>query len=547
MKRHILTSALLLAVLLTACGQNAGNGGQQAPDAGQENEPQATQQATDATSSDQTPDAGYLTDSIISNKFLQMTIPQELQGTTYALVDDEKIEIYDKAIVDSGFPGFVFSVGISSDCNVYSGGMYVKMGEIFGEDGTIYNVSKGMASEIQWDYNQPDVPDSYKKLENAADSIIESMTGVGNNMYVYKAGTKGEDLYFTVLDKYVTAVNEGWDAAKCETENISPEIAVMAANTENPFEKLGYAYVDINNDGIDDLFIGDMSGSELDGMVYDIYTMVDRAPAHVVSGTARDRYYGYNNFAVCNEFSGGAMENGSIISTITPNSTELFWQFAYKYDAYEDEKNPWFTAYNDEVWDPMTEEEYNLAMDRVSSEKMTIKYTPFTNVAGIDFSKADMSKYATFTQIVDSLYPNMAYANEKLGDTDVLLVANGSYDNLDGNQAAIDSSIFMYDKAGNIVYLGTVQSQGTANPLAVKGGKLYVAGHHFVTVYTVDGGKLAEDCSAYEEFDSAGNATYFHKELGDKDYTRVDDDKILQKLFDEYTNAKIINYDVISE
>ncbi|SFC48921.1 hypothetical protein [Butyrivibrio sp. YAB3001] len=541
MKKKLLTSVIGITLLLTACGEQAEVTEIPAETASEE-ESVAEQVQESDVSVNETADNNYITDDIISTDLITVTIPDELKGTTYANIVDDRIEIYDKAVVDSGFPGFVFSIGVSPDCTVYAGGMYVKQGEIFASDGKIYNVGKGYASEIQWDYNEPDMPESYKKIYDSSDSIIANIQGVGQNMFSYKAGTKGEDLYFTVLDKYVTAINEGWDASKLEEEGMSPEIAVIVSNSDKPFENIGYAYVDINTDGIDDLFIGDISGGELDGAVYDIYTMVERVATHVVSGTARNRYYGYANYAILNEYSGGAAENGYIISTLTPNDTELFCQVAYKYDANENAESPWFTAYNDMKWEAMTEDDFNAAMDRVKEGKMTLEYTPLAYVAGIDFSKADMSKYDTFTQIVDSLYPGMAYANVTIDETDVLLVASGSYDNLDGNQAAIDSSAFCYDKDGKIIFLGQVQSQGTANPLAIKDGKLLVAGHHFVTKYEVKDGKLSELITAYEEYDEAGNSKYFYGTEAGKGYEQVSDDTKLQEFFKDYSEAEIINY-----
>lgn len=540
--------AIGMAIALTACGSEVATEPESAGEAQQveTTESEVAGEKKEEVTVENTANAeGYITDSVIATDLIQVTIPDELKGMTYAKVEDDRISVYDKALVDAGWPGLVFEVGLSSDCNIFAGGMFTKVGEVFATDGTIYNVGRGYASEIQWDYNEPETPESYTKLLDATESIFENITGTGDNLFVYKAGTKGEDLYFTVLDKYVTAISEGWDANKCEEEGISPEIAAIAANNEKPFEVLGYAYADMNCDGIEDLFIGDMSGSEIDGMVYDVYSTVDRVATHIVTGTARDRYYAYGGYALLNEFSGGAMENGSVVWIFEPNSTDMVCQLGYKYDAYTDEKNPWFSTYDNEEWTPMSEEDYKAEMERIEGQKTALKFTPFTTVSGIDFSKEDMSKYATFTEIVDSLYPNMAYANVTLDETDVLLVANGSYDNLDGNEAAIDSSVFMYDKDGNVVFLGTVQSGGTANPLAVKDGKLLTAGHHFVTKNTVKDGKLVAEETAYEEFDTNGNATYYVEADGEKN--EVEDDKILQGMFAEYSEAEIVNFQKIME
>ena len=541
MKKRVIFTAIAMAFMLTACGKvtiNANGysitlGGQQAED-------------ENSTDSIDLKISGS-TDGVISTDLIEVTIPEEFRDMVYTVSDEETIDFYDRALVDEGYPGLVFTLGISSDCSVFSGGMYTKEGEIFGTDGTIYNVGKGTASEIQWDPETPDMPESYQTLYDAADSIIENISGVGDNVFVYKSGTNGEDLYPNILDRYITAINEKWSVNQFEEADMSGELALIASGAADPFESIGFAYADINGDGIDELLIGDLTGSNPDGMVYDIYTMVDREPAHVVSSYLRDRYYVLGGFDVCNEYSAGAGENGTVCYVLIPNSTELFWQVAYICDEYEDEESPWFRAYSDGELEAVTEEDYNAALEEINDDKLIPEYTPLSYVTGIDFSMMDISRFTTFTEIVDSLYPGMAYANVTLNDADALFVANGCYDNLDGNHAAIDSSVFIYDKDGNVVFLGTVQAGGTANPLAVKDGNLYVAGHHFVIKCTVEDGELALREAAYEEFDSEGNPSYYYGTAEDGGYRQVDDDSFLSRLFEEAAEAEIIDFQEVFE
>ncbi len=541
MKRSVIISAIAMAFMLTACGRLTIKTNGFSVTLGGEQE--TKESLADNASSEMT----ALTDGIIQTDLIQVTLPEELRDLACASTDENTIDIYDRALVDEGYPGLVFSIGISSDCDVFAGGMYTKEGEIFGEDGTVYNVGKGYASEIQWDPEKPDMPESYRRLYDAADGIMENISGVGDNFYVYKSGTRGEELYTGILDKYITAISDRWSPDQFEEEEMSGELGVIAANAEDPFERIGFAYMDINGDGIDELLIGNRPEKAFDGMLYDIYTMVDREPAHVVSGYFRDRYYALGGFDVCNEYSAGAGETGTVLYVLIPNSTELFLQIAYKCDEYENEESPWFKAYNDGEWEAVSEEEYNDALKQINEDKLIPEYTPFSHVIGIDFSQMDMSRFATFTQLVDNLYPGMAYANVTLNDTDALFVANGCYDNLDGNHAAIDSSVFIYDKDGNVVFLGTVQSGGTANPLAVKDGNLYVAGHHFVIKCTIGDGELVLREAAYEDFDSEGNASYYYGTAEDGGYRPVDDDSFLNRLFEEAMEAEIIDFQEVFE
>ena len=551
MKRSVIILALAMAFMLTACGKltikaNGYSVTFEMPQTEAERSSDDGNAGSDG-SSESVIEVTDLSDGIITTDLIQVTIPEELRGMACAAIYDDTIDIYDRALVNAGYPGLVLSIGVTPDCDVFAGGMYTKEGEIFGADGTVYNVGKGEASEIQWDPDVPEMPESYRKLYEASDSIIENITGTGDNLFVYKSGTKGEELYPGIIDKYITAIDEGWSPDQFEQQYMSGELAVLAAGAEDPLERIGFAYADINGDGIDELLIGDRHESGADGMLYDIYTMVDREPAHVASGYSRDRYYAAGGFDVCNEYSAGAGEQGTVLFTLLPNSTELFWQIGYKCDEYENEKSPWFKAYYDMEWEAVTEEEYNAAMESIDKEKLIPEFAPLSQVAGIDFSRLDMSRFATFTRLVDYLYPGMAYANVDLNDINVLLVANGCFDNLDGNHAAIDSSVFIYDKDGNVVYLGTVQSGGTANPLAVKDGNLYAAGHHFVMKCTVENGKLAVNETAFEEFDSEGNASYYYGTAADGQYSQVEDDSFLNRLFEEAMEAEIIDFQEVFE
>ena len=159
----------------------------------------------------------------------------------------------------------------------------------------------------------------------------------------------------------------------------------------------------------------------------------------------------------------------------------------------------------------------------------------------------DIEGCDTFTQIVDNLDAGKGYTNVTLGDEDVLLVASGTYDNLDGNNAAIDAEIFRYDD-GVPSYAGYVEAGGTAYPLAVKDESLYAGSNHSVTRYTVTDGKLTVAETAGETFDADGNASYYYDSDDGEDHSDMDQDEI-QKIFDdlinEYFEAEILNFDAI--
>ncbi len=102
----------------------------------------------------------------------------------------------------------------------------------------------------------------------------------------------------------------------------------------------------------------------------------------------------------------------------------------------------------------------------------------------------DPSGCDTFTQMIDKKLENgMGYANEPVGDTDVFFVSSGTYDNLDGKEAAIDAALFIYGE-DEIIEIGKVCAGGTAYPLSLKDKYLYVGCNHEVSKYTVENGEL---------------------------------------------------------
>lgn len=139
----------------------------------------------------------------------------------------------------------------------------------------------------------------------------------------------------------------------------------------------------------------------------------------------------------------------------------------------------------------------------------------------------DISNCYTFTHIVDeAMSPGMGYANVTIGDKDALLVSSGVYDNLDGNMAAIDATVFIY-KDNSPYEAGKVCSAGTAYPIAVKDGMLYTGSNHWICKYTMEEDKLTLAQTASVSYDSEGNPTY------EGEY---------EKLSDEMQKADIVDF-----
>ena len=296
-------------------------------------------------------------DTTIRNNKISILLPEELKGLYKSKTKRNGIFIYDKASKDAGFGGYAFGIMAYKKPSEYAmmpGGR--KIGEWESAIGSKYDIILSQPTDVQYDYTKgPKIPDSYRMLYSIGE--IVNITGTGRNKYFKNRGMKGEDLYNNILQKHITAIKEKWDSTKLEQENMSYMYNVLAETNNNVLDKIGYAYYDVNADGVDELFIGEIANDNWKGIVYDIYTMVNKKPAHVISGGSRNRFFACNDVFLCNEYSSGAGESGWLVYILVENSTELYPQIGFKYDSYENISRPWFISYDflSDKWINVTE------------------------------------------------------------------------------------------------------------------------------------------------------------------------------------------------
>ena len=233
-----------------------------------------------------------------------------------------------------------------------------KIGELADKKGNLYDMVLIRPTDVQFDYTKGESK-TYLSLYNLAEKV--EIKGTKKAAYFKNQGMKGEDLYKDILNKYILAINEKWNSTKLEKENMSYMYNVLAQNNKNVLNRIGYAYYDVNGDGIDELFIGEIAQGNWKGVIYDIYTMVDRKPAHVISGGSRNRYFVCDDGFLCNEYSSGANESGMIVYNLVENSTELFPQIGFKYDGYTNKNNPYFISYQlfENKWENVSKQKFD--------------------------------------------------------------------------------------------------------------------------------------------------------------------------------------------
>lgn len=334
----------------------------------------ACQGKTEGVTTEKAPEKAVEKEVALSNEVFSVNVPSKFDGLYDTEVNDHTINFYDKECKSKGNPGWIFGVQVFENPNDWAYGPVEKIGELSLNSGKLYDVVISYPTESQFGFSEDGkevpMPTNYKNFYDARFEIAGTVSGKNGEKVDVGAGTKGERLYSEVLNKHLTAINEKWDGNKLEDEKMSSMYVDLASGDGNVLDKVGYAYRDINHDGIEELLIGEIADADWKGVIYDIYTMVDRKPAHVISGWDRNRYFDWEDSFVVNEYSSGADESGVIVYTLGGNTTELVFQLAFKYDGYTDEKNPWFESYsfknNDIVWSPSTEAAFNEKQDRYS-------------------------------------------------------------------------------------------------------------------------------------------------------------------------------------
>lgn len=216
-------------------------------------------------------------------------------------------------------------------------------------------------------------------------------------------------------------------------------------------------------------------------------------------------------------------------------------------------------------------EDDDISGNGVSEDNVSVDSEVSENMAGEgDFDypsnafeeRVGKTAFESYDEIISLLQPEEAYAYVKIKgyDSEVLLVASGAYDNLDGNMAVIDAVPYTKKADGLYTADSMFYSGGTATPLAIDDeGLLYCATHHEVQklCYGENGTDIPSIMvmeSVYvDSFDdegmpkTVGGFIRVDNTVIDNDGTEVtpDDVAMFDKMYEDYNNAHVINFTVV--
>lgn len=193
----------------------------------------------------------------------------------------------------------------------------------------------------------------------------------------------GEELYKAVLDMYYYKIkNQNW------TDNDDVSIAYLYNENYKELGNTGYAFIDIDGNGVPELLIGDKD-SENNGWILDLYTCIDNQIVHL--GTTWERF-GISlskNGRIYQYGSGGARLTSQEECVIDVKNKALSVVDAVIYDEDDAQSTPWFHATEEYG----TDSGFDLSkMKNISEEEGMKKWEEYNNNI-IGYSITPFSEY----------------------------------------------------------------------------------------------------------------------------------------------------------
>lgn len=147
---------------------------------------------------------------------------------------------------------------------------------------------------------------------------------------------------------------------------------------------------------------------------------------------------------------------------------------------------------------------------------------------------------ALYGETIAGLQDDELFAIVEIGAASpVLLVTDAVYDDGNGNQAAIFCDVY-YNAGEGAEKIGTIESFGTAYPIAYDKTGIYAVSGHSLQRFTVgDGGELKSAEGVWEQFDENGNTVYTVEKDG---RTEEGTEEAFLAAFKEYAQAVVVSF-----
>ena len=206
-----------------------------------------------------------------------------------------------------------------------------------------------------------------------------------------ESGTAIPEAYQPVIAKYVTALTEHWGGEACSNADIS----ILVSYATSPSE-LGYALLDLDNDGTDELIIANDAERQV---IYDLYSLVDGKLVHVFTGWDRNSYELREGFRILNIGSNGAASADYVYCHLS--NGQLVTDSLIRFDAATDPDHPWFRGTGENDLAPITDENWSEDEIYNSAASLPIAITPFADNSAGSYDPA-LADYEGYLSTIDT-------------------------------------------------------------------------------------------------------------------------------------------------
>ena len=204
-------------------------------------------------------------------------------------------------------------------------------------------------------------------------------------------GTAIPEAYQPVIAKYVTALTEHWGGEACSNADIS----ILVSYATSPSE-LGYALLDLDNDGTDELIIANDAERQV---IYDLYSLVDGKLVHVFTGWDRNSYELREGYRILNIGSNGAASADYVYCHLS--NGQLVTDSLIRFDAATDPDHPWFRGTGENDLAPITDENWSEDEIYSAAASLPITITPFADASAGSYDPA-LADYEGYLSTIDT-------------------------------------------------------------------------------------------------------------------------------------------------
>ena len=256
-----------------------------------------------------------------------------------------------------------------------------------------------------------------------------------------ESGTAIPEAYQPVIAKYTTALTEHWGGEACSNADIS----ILVSYATSPSE-LGYALLDLDNDGTDELIIANDAERQV---IYDLYSLVDGKLVHVFTGWDRNSYELREGYRILNIGSNGAASADYVYCHLS--NGQLVTDSLIRFDAATDPDHPWFRGTGENDLAPITDE--NWSEDEVynSAASLPIAITSFADNSAGSYDPA-LADYEGYLSAIDTSSIKYYALYDLDGDWQDELLLYNSGETLT-KVAAIQNGIAQEILSGNVLAL----------------------------------------------------------------------------------------------